>query len=154
MKKITAVLLIAVLLLSSLSFSGCGKKELVVTENTGKLIVIEAKRASEGNFFVTGTLEVADGEKIAITSGLKKGEIKIEILSLDGLDDSSTVPDLNGAGVIMIGNMAPAMPCQELWNPETICLELLSPKRPWVPLILKCCRRTDCFKKCEIDIKI
>ena len=48
MKKITAVLLIAVLLLSSLSFSGCGKKELVVTENTGKLIVIEAKRASEG----------------------------------------------------------------------------------------------------------
>ena len=107
MKKITAVLLIAVLLLSSLSFSGCGKKEPVVTENTGKLIVIEAKRASEGNFLVTGTLEVADGEKIAITSRLKKGEIKIEILSLDGLDDSSTVPDLNGAGVIMIGNMVP-----------------------------------------------
>ena len=107
MKKITAVILIAVLLLGTLSLAGCGRKELTVTVNDGRLMILEANRAAKGDFLMTGTLEVAEGEKIVITSGLEKGEIKIEIVTLGGMDDINTVPDPDNAEVILSGNMAP-----------------------------------------------
>lgn len=99
MKKTLIACIIAVLLLSALT--ACGRTEMAITENTGKRITLEAGRASKDTCLVTGSLEVEEGEQVTVVSGLKKGEIRIEILAPAGMDDSNTIPDVNGADVIM-----------------------------------------------------
>ena len=104
MRRRAAVILLA-FLLAVLVLTGCGRVEMAVTENTGKLIRIEAKGAGRDAFLITGSLQVEENEKIVITSGLKKGGIKVEIFTLEGADDINSVPDIGGADVIITANL-------------------------------------------------
>ena len=107
MKRMLAILVITAILMSAVSFTGCGRMEMAVTENSEKRITVEAKGASRDAFLVTGSLEVEENEKIVISSGLKKGEIKIEVFTLEGMDDINSVPDIGEATVIMTLKIGP-----------------------------------------------
>ncbi len=104
MRRRAAVILLA-FLLAVLVLTGCGRVEMAVTENTGKLIRIEAKGAGRDAFLITGSLQVEENEKIVITSGLKKGGIKVEIFTFEGVDDINSVPDIGEADVIITANL-------------------------------------------------
>lgn len=71
-------MIIAILILM-LTLTACGKSEFGVTENTGKRIVITAMNADKDNFFIVGSLDVADGEEITAAADLTKGTIRVEI---------------------------------------------------------------------------
>ena len=90
-----------VVLLFALLLSACGKSEFALVQNEPKAMTLKAENAAKDSFFLSGTLEVAEGEQVVIASDLKKGEIKIELLSADGSDDINTLPDVNGEAVVM-----------------------------------------------------
>ena len=96
MKKIIAVI---VIVLMSLTLAACGKVNFEVTENTGKRMTITAEKAEKDSFFMVGSLEAEEGDRIVITSRLTKGQIRVEIVgaSDQGID---TLPDVNAAAII------------------------------------------------------
>lgn len=104
MKRVKALALILVLALSALMLSGCGKSEFGMTGNTGKKMTISAKNAAKDAAFMTGTLEVAEGEKIVMAAELEKGEIRVEIIASPEGQSDDTLPDFDGEP-ILTGNL-------------------------------------------------
>ena len=95
MKKLVSIILIAVLSMTMLLMTSCGS-EFSGTDNDEKHLTINAKNAGVGDYFVTGTLEVDDDESIEIAPSLDKGEVTIEFISAEGMDDPEEVPELDG----------------------------------------------------------
>ena len=95
MKKYRASGAIAALILAVMMLTSCGKSEFKVTENTGKLMTISAVRAEKDAFFSIGSIEVDDGEKVVISSDMKKGSIRVEVYGPDQATIDSN-PDLSG----------------------------------------------------------
>ena len=62
------------------TLSACGGSEFGLSKNTVKQMTIKAKDADKDAFFMVGTLEIDEGEQIIITSNLKRGQIKVEIV--------------------------------------------------------------------------
>ena len=56
-------------------------------------MTINAVKADKGDYFVTGTLVVDEGEQIAIDTDLEAGEITIEFISADGNENIDELPD-------------------------------------------------------------
>lgn len=103
MKKTISVLLTAVLVLSMMLVTSCGKSEFGLSENTEKLMTINAENAAKDDFFMTGTLEVADGEKVVVTSNLEKGSVKVELFATPEEQSIDEVPDVEeGEPVFMM----------------------------------------------------
>ena len=100
MKRTNILLLIAVLALFALTLSACGKSEFGETENTGKRITITAINVSKGALITSGSLEVADGDRIVITSNLTKGLIRVEIVESSEEQSIDILPDLNSEAVM------------------------------------------------------
>ncbi len=100
MKRISFFALITALVLLALTLTACRKSEFGVSENTGKEITIVAEKADVGAFFMVGSLEVADGEKIVIASSLTKGLIRVEIVR--ALEDQSIdkLPEMDSEAII------------------------------------------------------
>ncbi len=73
----TGIIAIAFLIMI---LAACGKSEFGVTENTEKRMTITAENAEKDVFLMVGSLEVEEGEKVIISSGLSKGEVKVEII--------------------------------------------------------------------------
>ena len=93
-------MIIAVLILM-LTLTACGKSEFGVTENTGKRMTISAANAAKDAFFMVGSLEVEEGEQIAINADLAKGTIMVEIVKSAAEQSIDELPDLNAEAVIM-----------------------------------------------------
>ena len=104
MKRVKAVALVLVLALSMLMLAGCGKSEFGVTGNTGKQMTISAKNAARDAAFMTGTLDVEEGEKVVMSAELEKGEIRVEIIEAPAGQDMSVLPDFDGEP-ILTGNL-------------------------------------------------
>lgn len=100
MKKMICMIAFALSLFSVFTLSACGKAEFSGVVNTEKSMTVEAKNASREDFFMTGDLEVAEGEQIAVNSGLEKGCIRIEIIRMEGNDNIDELPNLDGEPVI------------------------------------------------------
>ena len=94
----TIALLLAILLLSALT--ACGRSEFGPSENTGKQMTITAENAAKDAFFMSGSLEVAEGEQIVITSDLAKGSIRVEIIEAPGEQSADKLPDMDGEAII------------------------------------------------------
>ena len=98
MKNRRTALIFLVLLM--LTLTACGKPEFGVTENTGKRMTITAMNADRDDFFMVGSLDVADGEQIVITSRLTEGSIRVEIVEdLDG-QSIEVLPVIDGEAII------------------------------------------------------
>ena len=93
MKKSLIAFVIAVMVLSMLSFSSCGKSEFGATDTSEKGMTIEAQNGEKDSFFMTGTLIVEEGEQISASSDLEKGKIELAFITLEGAEDPEKVPD-------------------------------------------------------------
>lgn len=80
MKRSYAFTEIIALILLMFTLSACGDSEFGLSKNTEKHMTIVAKDADKDAFFMVGTLEVDAGDQIFITSNLKSGQIKVEIV--------------------------------------------------------------------------
>ncbi len=100
MKKSKSFAWIIALSLAALMLAGCGQSVFAVTENTEKRMTITAEGPDKGDFFVVGSLAVDDGEQIVITSGLKKGSVRVEIIGTPEEQSMDQVPDTDGTAVI------------------------------------------------------
>ena len=97
MKKAIAFIL-AILML--LTLTACGKSEFGTSDNTWKQMTITAEKAAKDAFFMTGSLEVAEGEQIVITSDLAKGSIRVEIVEVSEEQSIDKLPDLDGEAIL------------------------------------------------------
>ena len=95
-KTIRRAALIAALLLMTLALTACGKSVFGLTENTEKRMTLEAGNADRGDFFMVGSLEVEEGEQIVITSDLKKGEVRVELIRADAEQSIDKLPETDG----------------------------------------------------------
>ena len=95
MKRNNIFLTVIIFTLMVLMLAACGKSEFSVTETTEKQMSIMAQNASKDSFFLSGGLEVADGEKVVITSGLKKGSVRVELIEVPEEQSIDELPDLN-----------------------------------------------------------
>ena len=96
MKKRIAVIL--ALALSVLLLAACGKSEFGVIQNDPDRIVISAENAEKDAFFVTGTLEAAEGQQIVAVADLEKGAIRVEIYAApEGEESVNELTDLGDA---------------------------------------------------------
>ena len=100
MKRKNTLIAIMALVLSLLMLTACGKSEFGMSENTGKRMVITAQNADKDAFFMVGSLEVGEGEQIAITSNLTKGSVRVEIIGVPAEQSIDELPDLNGETII------------------------------------------------------
>ena len=100
MKKKSILAVIAALALLTLMLTACGKASFELTENTGKRMVITAEKADKDASFITGSLEVAEGEQIVITSNLTKGEVRVEIIAAEEDQSMDELPELDGEAIL------------------------------------------------------
>ena len=100
MKRNKALIAIMALVLSLLMLTACGKSEFGMSENTGKRMVVTAQNADKDAFFMVGSLEVDEGEQIAITSNLTKGSVRVEIIGVPAEQSIDELPDLNVEPII------------------------------------------------------
>lgn len=100
MKRNYTLAVIAIVMMAALMITACGKSEFGVTENTGKLMTINAEKAAKDDFFMVGSLEVADGEQIEIKSGIEEGMVKVEIVAAPEEQSAEEIPDMDGDPII------------------------------------------------------
>lgn len=102
MKRRNSIVLITLLSLLMLMISACGKSEFGVTESTDKKLVINAHNAGKDSYFMVGTIEAGEGEKITAAADLSKGSIRVEIFletgeqSMDQLPQMEEKPSMTG----------------------------------------------------------
>ena len=100
MKRIKALALSAVLLLSVLMLTACGRSEFGMSENTEKKMTITAENADKDDFFMVGSLEVEDGEQIVLSSDLTKGTIRVELIGTPAAQSIEELPELDGKATV------------------------------------------------------
>ena len=100
MKKIRILTVITVLSLLALTLTACGRSEFGLTENTEKRMLITAENADKDAFFMTGTLEVDDSEQIVISSDLKKGKVRVEIVRMSEEQSIDKLPETDKEATI------------------------------------------------------
>ena len=100
MKRMTSFTMIIALVLSMLVLTACGKSEFGLSENTEKKMTITAENADKGALFMVGSLEVTDGEQIAITSNLTKGSVRVEIIGTPEEQSIDQIPDMNAEATL------------------------------------------------------
>jgi len=93
MRKKTMILSVLVLAMAMLVMVSCGKSELVGDIVDDKTMNITANNAGDGDYFMTGTLEVEGKEQVTITPDLKNGSLKIEFIAADDNEDIEEVPN-------------------------------------------------------------
>ena len=96
MKKIISIITITVLAVSMLTMVSCGKHEFSGNLDDDKNMTINAVNADTGDYFVTGTLVVEDGEQVSIDTALEKGEITVEFIASEGEQNIDELPELDG----------------------------------------------------------
>ena len=99
MKRFISIVALIVLTVSMIAMTSCGKSEFGGESVDDKHMTINAAKADTGDFFVTGSLEVEEGEQIAIDTKLESGEITVEFISAEGIDNPDEVPDLEGEAI-------------------------------------------------------
>ena len=95
MKRIKIFAGIIALLLAELRLTACGKSEFGMSENTEKRMTITAENADKKDFFAVGSLEVEDGEQIVVTSNLKRGSIRVDLIGTPAEQSSDQVPEVD-----------------------------------------------------------
>ena len=94
MKKLSLTVIMCLITMSAVCISSCAKSEFGTADDiTEKSLTIQAVKASKGDFFMIGQLQVKAGERIVISPALEKGSVMLEFIGADGMDDPETAPD-------------------------------------------------------------
>ena len=96
MKKVLSVFAVIVLAASMFAMVSCGKSELRGEVIDDKSMTVTASRADTGDYFVTGSLVFEEGEQLSIEPNLESGEMTIEFINGEGMDDPEEIPDVSG----------------------------------------------------------
>ena len=96
MKRIISIILVAVLAVSMLAMTSCGKKEFSGSVEDDKNMTITAVKADAGDYFATGSLVVEEGEEITIDSDLESGAITVEFLGSSEEQSAEELPEMDG----------------------------------------------------------
>lgn len=96
------LLIAAVLVAAMLAMGACNRTALVMNGTSDKSMTVEADRAAVGDFAMVGSLEVAEGEHVTITSNLEKGEIQIELYGTAAEQSAEEVPEMEGEPAMML----------------------------------------------------
>lgn len=96
MKKLFSVFAVIVLAASMLAMVSCGKSELTGETIDDKSMTVTASKADTGDYFVTGSLVFEEGEQLSIEPDLESGEMTIEFINAEGMDDPDELPELDG----------------------------------------------------------
>ena len=91
---------ILILLALLLALTACGRSEFGVSENTWKHMTVTARNADRDDFFMVGSLEVADDEQIVISAELAKGSVRVEIVASPAEQDVGGIPAMDGAAIL------------------------------------------------------
>ena len=84
-----------ILLLALLMLAACGKSEFSGNWEGEKKMSITAEKAAKGDFFMSGSLHVEEGEQIAIDANLTKGSIRVELLGAPAEQSADSLPVIN-----------------------------------------------------------
>ncbi len=96
MKKLLSVFAVIVLAASMLAMVSCGKSELSGETIDEKSMTVTASKAAAGDYFVTGSLVFEEGEQLSIEPNLESGEMTVEFINGEGMDDPDELPDVDG----------------------------------------------------------
>lgn len=96
MKKLLSVIAVIVLAASMLTMVSCGKSELKGETVDDKNMTITASKAAAGDYFMTGSLVFEEGEQLSIEPNLESGELTIEFINGEGMDNPDELPDVSG----------------------------------------------------------
>ena len=96
MKKLLSVFVVIVLAASMLAMVSCGKSELSGETIDEKSMTVTASKAAAGDYFVTGSLVFEEGEQLSIEPNLESGEMTIEFINGEGMDNPDELPELDG----------------------------------------------------------
>lgn len=94
MKRRSRSALIIALSVFMLIVSACGKSEFGATEITEKSMVISARNAGKDSYFMSGSIQAEEGDKITAAADLSKGEVKVEIYMETGEQSMDKLPEL------------------------------------------------------------
>ena len=96
MKRIISIILVAVLAVSMLAMTSCGKKEFSGSVEDDKNMTITAVKADAGDYFATGSLVVEEGEQVTIDTDLESGAITVEFLGSSEEQSAEELPEMDG----------------------------------------------------------
>lgn len=99
--RVMYLTIFAMLSVMLIAMASCSKPEFKMSENTGKLMVVEAKNAAVDSMFMVGSLEVDTGEQVVMTSGLENGSVKIELFDTPEEQSADEVPEMDGEPAVM-----------------------------------------------------
>ena len=95
--KRNRVFTLIIFVLLVLALTACMKSEFGMAENTPKRMTITAQNAGKNAFFMLGSLEVAEGEQVDITSNLTKGTIEVVLIRTPEEQSIDELPDYDNA---------------------------------------------------------
>ena len=93
-KKIIGIAMLV--MLATAMMAGCAKSEFAATDVTEKTITVNAQNADKGMAFMTGNLEVAEGETITITPSLTQGTVELEFVLAAEEQSAEEMPETDG----------------------------------------------------------
>lgn len=95
------LLIAAILVVAMMTMGACKGTGLVMNSTSEKSMTVEADRAAAGDYAMVGSLEVAEGEQVTISSNLEKGEIQIELYGTAAEQSAEEVPEMEGEAAMM-----------------------------------------------------
>jgi hypothetical protein len=98
------VLIAVIMTLAMLATCSCAKDTLVMNSASEKNLTVEANKAAKGDFAMTGSLEVAEGEQVVMTQHMEKGAILIELYGAPAEQSADEIPDVEGGEPVMTLN--------------------------------------------------
>ena len=127
MKKRSILTVILALAISVLALTACGKSEFSGNWEGEKKMTITAENASQNDYFMSGTLTVADGEQVVISANLTKGSVRVELIGVPEGQSIDSVPEMDGEPIMKADLKATdgasgTVPAGE-YRVKTTCLE-------------------------------
>ena len=107
MKKKLLLVMAAVLVMTVMLMTSCGKSEFGMTENDEKHMSLVAERASKDDTFVSGSLSVEEGDEIVVDSSLESGSIEFAFVGSEAEQSIDELPEADGepAAVVTVSGV-------------------------------------------------
>ena len=94
-KKTRAAVIVLILLLA-MALTACGRSSFGLSGNEEKRMTVTAEKAAKNALCMAGSLEVAEGEGILVTSSLTKGRIRVELIGTPEEQSIDVLPETDG----------------------------------------------------------